>query len=347
MTYSAAVKSSLYLRLIRNNFRLMIPNERTINYVRYKVGKKSREVNLDKVAPVFVTYFVTNRCNLTCSFCMVGNVLNPKDWRDREATVDKTARLFEQPVAKRALYVMLSGGEPTINKEIVPIIKLLKRQGRMVAMTTNGHYLDRKADEMIAARLDSINVSLYPDNFDKVREILPAIAPRLHTKVCKVILRPMLDNPEEIEAAAELTQSAGSSGLYLANVFPSSNAPTSPESNIIYDTDAPLYEQVKQRIQKKFPRLSINWPAPASKASPPQKRCRMPWYFITFDALGNMGMCCNSANCTQGNIFSLAPLEVMNTTDWTAVRDGILSKGPVAPMCKDCYLMNDPYGSDV
>lgn len=343
MTYSTAVKSSLYLRLIKNNLRLMLPNERMLNYARYKLTPKSREMNLGKVSPVFVTYFVTNRCNLACSFCMVGNVLNPKDWRDREATVEKTEKLFREPVARRALYVMLSGGEPTINKDIVPIIRLLKRQGRMVAMTTNGHYLDRKA-----ARLDSVNVSLYPDNFDKVREILPEVAPRIHTKVCKVILRPMLDDPEEIEAAAELTQNAGSSGLYMANVFPSSNAPTAPDGNIIYDTDIQLYEQVKARIQSKFPKLAIHWPAPASRATPPKKRCRMPWYFVTFDALGNMGMCCNSANCTQGNIFSLAPTDVMNTSDWTSVRDGILSKdGPVSPMCEQCYLMNDPYGSDV
>ena len=155
MTYSVAVKSSLYLRLIRNNVRLLMPNERTLNYIRYKITPKRREVNLGAVSPVFVTYFVTNRCNLSCSFCMVGNVLNPKDWRDREATVDKTERLFAQPVAKRALYVMLSGGEPTINRDIVPIIELLKRQGRMVAMTTNGHYLDRKADELVRGSIPS------------------------------------------------------------------------------------------------------------------------------------------------------------------------------------------------
>ena len=38
----------------------------------------------------------------------------------------------------------------------------------------------------------------------------------------------------------------------------------------------------------------------------------------------------------------------MNTSDWTSVRDGILSKdGPVLPVCEQCYLMNDTYGSDV
>ena len=117
MTYSAAVKSKLYLRLALNNPRLFFPNERTLNYVRYKTRQLSRKVDLEKQSPVFVTYFVTNRCNLSCSFCIVGNVLNPKDWRTREATVEKTEQLFGQPVAKRALYVMLSGGEPTIIRE--------------------------------------------------------------------------------------------------------------------------------------------------------------------------------------------------------------------------------------
>lgn len=347
MGYSTAVKSGLYLRLLRNNLRLLIPNERAINYARYKLHQKKREVDLSKVSPVFVTYFVTNRCNLSCSFCMVGNVLNIKGWREREATVASTEKLFAQPIAKRALYVMLSGGEPTLNMEIVPIIRTLKKQGRMVAMTTNGVHLGKKIDDMIAAGLDSINVSLYPDNYDKVREVLPAITPRIQTKICKVILRPMLDDPTEIEAAAELTQAVGASGLYIANVFPSSNAPTAPDGNIIFDTDAELYESVKARISAKFPNLPIHWPAMASKAVAPKKMCRMPWYFVTFDPLGNMGMCCNSANCTQGNIFNQAPTEVMNGPDWTTVRDGILNPGPVADVCKHCYLMNDPYGADV
>ncbi|MCX7362633.1 MAG: radical SAM protein [Alphaproteobacteria bacterium] len=347
MAYAVKVKSKLYLRLARNNPHLFFPNALTLNYLRYKFTKPRRTVDHAKVSPVFVTYFVTNRCNLACSFCMVGNVLNPKDWRSREATVETTERLFRRPVAKRALYVMLSGGEPTINQEIAPIIQLLKKQGRLVAMTTNGHYLPQKADDLIRSGLDSINVSLYPDNFVKVRETLPEITPRIHAKICKVITRQMLDDPIEIEAAVELAQAVGAQGIYLANVFPSHNAPTALDTSIIYDRDEGLLNSVKERIGAKFRNIPIYWPAPAPMVRAPLKLCRMPWYFVTFDSQGNMGMCCNSANCTQGNIFDLAPAEVMNTDEWKTVRDGLLSPGPVASICSTCYMMNDRYGSNV
>lgn len=341
------LKTALYARLIRNNLHNLLPNERTLNYMRYKLGRKEMRVDLHRISPVYVAYLVTNRCNLSCSFCVVGNILNQQDWRDREATVASTERIFEEPVVKRALYVMLTGGEPTINKDIVPIVQLLKAQGRIVAMTTNGHYLDQKADALIAARLDSINISLYPENFKQLQNVLPAVTPRVITKICKVITLQMLDDPIEIEVAADLAQSVGASGLYLANIFPTANAPIAQDDNIIFDRDLALYESVKLKINRMFPHLAIHWPAPAPLIKPPQKLCRMPWYFVTFDALGNIGMCCNSASCTHGNIYKLTPADVMNTNDWLTVRNGILSDGPVAELCRQCYLMNDRFGSDV
>lgn len=347
MAYSVKVKAGQYARLIRNNTSLLSPNPRTINYLRYKMTKPAETMDLSRVSPVFITYFITNRCNLACSFCMVGNVLNPKDWRGREATVESTERLFGQPIAKRSIYVMLSGGEPTINRDVVEIVQTLKRQGRMVAMTTNGHYLGSKADDLISAGIDSINISLYPDNFEKAREVLPAVSKRVFTKICKVLLRPMLENTGEIEDAVAMARDGGASGIYLANVFPSPNAPTAADPNIIYDTDEVLYQQVKERINAKFDGFQIYWPAMASRLSKPQKRCRMPWYFATFDPLGNLGMCCNSANCTQGNVFNQLPSEVMNTDEWVDVRRGLLGNGPVHKQCESCYMMNDPFGSDV
>ena len=104
------LKLKLYISLIKNNPHLLLPNERTLNYVRYKFQIKKPRVDLNKVSPVYVSYFVTNRCNLSCSFCTVGNVLNAKDWRNREATVLKTSLIFKAPILKRSLYVMLTGG---------------------------------------------------------------------------------------------------------------------------------------------------------------------------------------------------------------------------------------------
>ena len=224
---------------------------------------------------------------------------------------------------------------------------MLKKQGRLVGINTNGHYLDKKIDSLLGAGLDSLNVSLYPENYQKILDVLPAVTPLVHTKICKVIMRKMLDDPFEIEAAAELAQVVGASGLYLANVFPTKNAPTKQDENIIYDVDQLLYESIKLRIQRKFPNLSIHWPAAASKISPPLKKCRMPWFFTTVDALGNMGLCCNSSSCTKGNIFELAPTEVMNSAELVEIRERILNDLKVADICSNCYLMNDRYGSDM
>lgn len=144
-----------------------------------------------------------------------------------------------------------------------------------------------------------------------------------------------------------MARDGGAAGMYLANVFPTPNAPSDAEPNIIFDTDEELYNRVKERLNAKFAGFPISWPAMAARRRKPQKHCRMPWYFATFDSNGNLGMCCNSANCTQGNVFSQAPADVMNTTEWVEVRRGLLSDGPVHKQCENCFVMNDRYSSNV
>jgi cyclic pyranopterin phosphate synthase len=60
--------------------------------------------------------------------------------------------------------IRLTGGEPTVKKDIVPLMRQLgglRRLGlRELAMTTNGISLHRKLDDMVAAGLTGVNISL-------------------------------------------------------------------------------------------------------------------------------------------------------------------------------------------
>lgn len=106
---------------------------------------------------------LTERCNLRCLYCMPedGIQLSPnKDILTSAEIYHLSALFVRQGITK----IRLTGGEPTVKKDIVPLLHRLgslRRYGLQdLAMTTNGITLHGKLDDMVAAGLTAINISL-------------------------------------------------------------------------------------------------------------------------------------------------------------------------------------------
>ncbi|XP_078048926.1 molybdenum cofactor synthesis 1 isoform X2 [Augochlora pura] len=104
---------------------------------------------------------ITERCNLRCLYCMPaeGVTLTQKNGILRTEEIIKITSLFvEEGVHK----VRLTGGEPTVRKDIVDIIAGLKELSglKQIAITTNGLTLTRQLPSLQRAGLDAINISL-------------------------------------------------------------------------------------------------------------------------------------------------------------------------------------------
>ncbi|CAG0879539.1 unnamed protein product [Cyprideis torosa] len=104
---------------------------------------------------------VTERCNLRCTYCMPeeGVKLSPNS---KLLTTDEIVRLTTLFASEGVTKVRLTGGEPTVRKDIVEIIGRIKdiRGIESVAITTNGITLKRKLPDLKLAGLDKINISL-------------------------------------------------------------------------------------------------------------------------------------------------------------------------------------------
>ena len=106
---------------------------------------------------------VTERCNLRCTYCMPedGVPLSPPSHLLTSPEISYLSALF---VSQGVTKIRLTGGEPTIRKDIVPLmhsIGALRRQGlRELCLTTNGIALHRKLDSMAEAGLTGVNLSL-------------------------------------------------------------------------------------------------------------------------------------------------------------------------------------------
>ncbi|OQN97624.1 hypothetical protein B0A48_16488 [Cryoendolithus antarcticus] len=106
---------------------------------------------------------LTERCNLRCLYCMPEEGIDLSPNRDLLTTAEivyLSALFVNQGVTK----IRLTGGEPTVRKDIVPLmhqIGALRKDGlKELALTTNGISLHRKLEEMLKAGLTGVNISL-------------------------------------------------------------------------------------------------------------------------------------------------------------------------------------------
>jgi cyclic pyranopterin phosphate synthase len=115
-----------------------------------------------------VTYLrvsLTNRCQLSCSYCTL-----PEEPRTVMTPAEIERLLFVASEHLGFRKVRLTGGEPTLRKDLADVVARLARlpKIREVALTTNGLLLGRRAKELAEAGLKTVNVScdsLDPERF--------------------------------------------------------------------------------------------------------------------------------------------------------------------------------------
>lgn len=107
---------------------------------------------------------LTDHCNLACTYCVEdesGHHTKIKNGQ-QQLSVDKFKSIIESLHQQLNLEtVRLTGGEPLLFENIVPLISEIKNIGiPHIGLTTNGYYLKHYAGKLKRAGLDSINVSL-------------------------------------------------------------------------------------------------------------------------------------------------------------------------------------------
>jgi GTP 3',8-cyclase len=115
---------------------------------------------------------VTDRCNFRCQYCMPAEGL---PWLDRSEVlsfeeIERSVRLL---VGMGITDVRLTGGEPLVRRELPKLIALLSPIDGLadLSLTTNGYLLEPMVDELVAAGLRRINVSLDSLSRDRFFEI--------------------------------------------------------------------------------------------------------------------------------------------------------------------------------
>ncbi|XP_016300171.1 molybdenum cofactor biosynthesis protein 1-like isoform X1 [Sinocyclocheilus anshuiensis] len=104
---------------------------------------------------------LTEKCNLRCQYCMPqeGVTLTPRSQLLTAEELLMLARLFVREGVNK---IRLTGGEPLIRPDVLPIIaELRKLEGlQTIAVTTNGMNLTRLLPSLKKAGVDLLNISL-------------------------------------------------------------------------------------------------------------------------------------------------------------------------------------------
>ena len=115
---------------VGKNFRLYFRNVWRRNVLQTKI-----------VAPYAVTFYVTHKCNLDCSYC---TQKEPDVFSD-ELNTGETIRLMRK-IRRETDSIVITGGEPTLRADIEELVDAARFycNFRSVLLITNGTLLDRK-----------------------------------------------------------------------------------------------------------------------------------------------------------------------------------------------------------
>ena len=132
---------------------------------------------------------ITDRCNLRCRYCMPDGA----KWipMSEILTYEEIERICREAVQIGITRFKITGGEPLVRKGCADLIRMIRQipGTEEVTMTTNGVLLGENLEDLLAAGLDAVNISLDTLDHEKYRKITG-------TDACNTVL-------EAVEASAE------------------------------------------------------------------------------------------------------------------------------------------------
>lgn len=148
------------------------------NLIRYQLSQIGRSflapnfLGKEKVSfgPSFISLEVEDGCNLQCLHCDIWKTKrNPK--RMNLGQMKRVVLVLKDWLG--IFQVNLTGGEPFLNKNTIPLIKFAFNQGILVHTNSNGFLIDQKlAREIVESGLNSLSISLdslKPEVYNRLR----------------------------------------------------------------------------------------------------------------------------------------------------------------------------------
>ena len=232
-----------------------------------------RQTGMDTLTKLYIE--PTTACNLNCRMCV------RHAWHDVRGTMamqtylaimEQVADLDPPPTIHLGGY-----GEPMMHPNFLQLVKMAKRQGLRVEVTTNGSMLTRiVASALIDLKLDAINVSVdgaQPANYEDIRvggcygEVIENLRDLWRLKVrrtgrhgtpdIRLMFVAMKSNIEDLPRLPQLATHVGASQVLVSNLVPHTPA---MERETLYQQAlvAPTYRGSQHVVDVSLPKMDVN-----------------------------------------------------------------------------------------
>lgn len=182
--------------------------------------------------PLALHLELTRRCDLRCAHCFAaaGPRDTPQAGEDAELSLAELDALFAELATLGSYRLGLTGGEPTLRADLLPIIDAALARGLAPCLTTNGQSLDAKlAGELGARPLLWLNLSFDGaraethdrlrghGSFARARAAAAELAGRARFSLAFTIWS---GNVDEVEACVALAQTLGAEAAVFRPLYP-------------------------------------------------------------------------------------------------------------------------------
>lgn len=223
---------------------------------------------------------VIQQCNLKCIYCDP-NGENCKDRNKENLTPQEFEKITRSLVTAGIKKIRITGGEPLLRRDICEIISRISQIDGIedIGMTTNGIHLLKMADDLKAAGLHRLNISLDSLKTEKfkfitgggdLKKVMDGIDRALELQMTPVKVNTVLIkgiNDDEIDGLIELTRTRPIEVRFI-ELMPMGSFGEKNRDKIIRNDDliaARPYLQYQERTDKGSPAVYYKIPDYAGK----------------------------------------------------------------------------------
>ena len=166
--------------------------------------------------PVFLSLFVTNKCNLRCKYCFVVDETLPKSILQAQYSLEEIKEIVDQFHAMGTRMIFMLGGEPLVHPQIEEIVNYIVDKGIYLHVITNGTLLAKRLPKVRKAHVICVSLDGLAEVNDSqrgqgtfaraVEGIKAAVKAGMATRIHAVLSRVNLDAVRDL---AELSRDLG------------------------------------------------------------------------------------------------------------------------------------------
>lgn len=265
---------------------------------------------------------ITNRCNLSCSFC-------PKTKRKMEdMSFENFCQIVDQVVLYTDMIYLHVMGEPLLHQDIEQMIRYANQKGLQVAITTNGVLLEKHVNMFHDMNIKRINVSLHSyydvcnslnQQLVKTVDACDAILQQIETTIFYRLWD--MDHPKAIETANYLQSHYGCEDISL--LYTSLNG-------------VALKHRVRLQLEHKF-----TWPIDG-EGEDTRGFCQGLRSHVAILVNGDVVPCCldNEGKMKLGNCLETSFADCVNSVLAKSIYDGFSARKVITSLCKQCEYKN-------